>query len=208
MKLYLSSFHLGDKTDRLKSWIDEVGDNKIFLIPNAMDVFPDGERKNESLLGSVKELEEVGFNVAMLDLKDYFGKKEKLQDKLKDAHTIFARGGNAFALRLAMKFSGFDEYLIRKIGDDDLLYGSYSAGMCVLGPTMRGLELVDDANIEPYGAHDIIWDGIGLIDFVPVPHFESDHPESEMANGVVEYLQSHNTPYKTLRDGDVIIMEV
>ena len=196
---------MGDKTDALKQWIKTTGDKNIALIPNAMDIYPDGERKDESIQGSMDELSELGFDVAILDLRDYFGKEPELAVELEKYHTVFARGGNAFALRLAMKLSGFDNFLKSKKGDDDFLYGGYSAGICVQGPTMHGLELVDDATAKPYGDYGIEWNGLGLLDFVPVPHFDSDHPESELINEVVNYLEKHDIPYKTLRDGDVIV---
>lgn len=51
-------------------------------------------------------------------------------------------------------------------------------------------------------------EGIGLIDFMPVPHYDTpDHPESHLMYNVVEYLNNNNLPYKTLHDGDVIIEE-
>ena len=35
MKLYLSSYKVGDRTEELKKWIEEHG-NKICLIPNSI----------------------------------------------------------------------------------------------------------------------------------------------------------------------------
>jgi len=67
---------------------------------------------------------------------------------------------------------------------------------------------VDDATINPYGGYEIEWSGMELLDFVLVPHFESDHPESEAVNGVVQYMKEHDILHRTLRDGDVIIKEL
>jgi dipeptidase E len=53
----------------------------------------------------------------------------------------------------------------------------------------------------------VIWEGLGIIDYVIVPHYKSDHPESEIMEEVVEYLIENKIPYKTLRDGEVIIVE-
>ena len=71
MKLYLSSYKIGDKTEELKKWIDKNG-NKICLIPNARDIYPDGERKTIGIQADVDELTELGFDVTVLSLKDYF----------------------------------------------------------------------------------------------------------------------------------------
>lgn len=52
----------------------------------------------------------------------------------------------------------------------------------------------------------IIWDGYGLIDFYPIVHYQSDHPESELVEKELEHVKSMNIKYKNLRDGDVIIV--
>lgn len=44
MKLYLSSYKLGQETEVLQDWLKDY-DNKIGLIINARDIFPEGERK-------------------------------------------------------------------------------------------------------------------------------------------------------------------
>lgn len=66
---YLSSYKLGDKTEELKRWIAEHN-NKICLIPNSRDVFPDGERKTKGIQEDVKDLENIGFDVTVISLKD------------------------------------------------------------------------------------------------------------------------------------------
>ena len=53
----------------------------------------------------------------------------------------------------------------------------------------------------------MIWEGLGIIDYVIVPHYKSVHLESEIMEEVVEYLIENKIPYKTLRDGEVIIVE-
>lgn len=199
---------MGNKIDELKQWIAQVGNNKIAFIPNAMDVYPDSSRKNESLANSIKDLESIGFSVETLDLKQYFGKETQLQKRIEGISTFFARGGNTFVLRRAMKLSSFDEFLIKHKSAKDILYGGFSAGICCLGQTMRGLELVDDATIDPYDTGSIVWEGVGLIDFLPVPHYRSDHPESKAIDKVVDYLENHSIPYKTFRDGEATIMDI
>lgn len=116
------------------------------------------------------------------------------------------RGGNTFVLRQAMRLSGF-ETLIRELVDTDFLYGGYSAGVCVLAPSLTGLQQVDDATLTPYPNSEVIWDGIGLLDYLVLPHFESDHPESADIDKEVEYCRREGIPFKTLRDGEVIVVE-
>jgi hypothetical protein len=68
-----------------------------------------------------------------------------------------------------------------------LVYAGYSAGACVLSPSLRGLEAVDDAGAvtRVYGAEPVR-DGLGLLDEAFVPHYRSPgHPETAAIELVV-----------------------
>jgi dipeptidase E len=105
-----------------------------------------------------------------------------------------------------MKESGFDEIIKEYKNNDELVYGGYSAGVCVITPTLKGIELVDDTVILPKGyKNQTIWEGIGLINYSFAPHYKSDHPESEAINKTVEYFIENKMLFKALKDGEVII---
>lgn len=204
MKLYLSSYKLGNDIELLKEWVKN--NNKMLVIPNALDVFEDSERKTNGILDKCKDLQELGFETQILDLRNYFNKEDELRRYLQDYNSFYVLGGNVFVLRQAMKLSGFDNYLndISKL--DNYLYAGFSAGICVLAKDLHGIHLADKPEKDPYNYGNIIWDGIGIIDYMPVPHFDTpEHPESHLMYDVVKYLQDNNLPYQTLRDGDVII---
>ena len=203
MKLYLSSYKLGNYTEELVKWRKEQG-SKIALIPDAKDCFPDGDRKETGIAADAKALENLGFEVTVIKLKNYFNDHEQLRRELNNFKAFFVTGGDAFVLRQAMMLSGFDLFLKEISKKDNYYYAGYSAGICVLAPNMKGLELVDGSLNSPYGT-DFIMEGLAIVDYVPVPHFESDHPESPAINEVVKYLKSQNIKYRALRDGDVII---
>jgi hypothetical protein len=40
---------------------------------------------------------------------------------------------------------------------------------------------------------------------MPVPHYKSDYPESHLMENVVSFMEREGLPYKTLRDGEVIL---
>lgn len=206
MKLYLSSYKVGNKTEELKKWIDQYG-NKICLIPNSRDIYPDSERKSEGIQKDVNELTDLGFDVTIISLKDYFENKEGLKSRLEEFHAFYVIGGNTFVLRQAMYLSGFDEYLKTIEDNSNYLYAGYSAGICVLAKDMHGLEKCDDPNINPYGI-DTMWNGLGYFDYIFLPHYKSNHKETELINDCVEYCNRHNIRYKTLHDGEVIIEEL
>jgi len=207
MKLYLSSYQFGDNPQLLA---DLIGDNKkIAIIPNALDVFPDEERKDTNLQREREGLMQIGLQPEMLDLRNYFGKPEELKNKMGEYEAVWVLGGNTFVLRRAYKESGMDVWLQGHKNDKGFVYGGYSAGVCVLSPELKGLETVDQPNAIPEGyKEEVVWQGVGLIDFAFAPHYMSNHPESEMVTKEVEYMINNGIEYRTLHDGETIIMEI
>ncbi|OGM32037.1 hypothetical protein A3D01_02850 [Candidatus Woesebacteria bacterium RIFCSPHIGHO2_02_FULL_39_13] len=207
MKLYLSSFRLGNETEKLKNMVGANG--KAAIIHNSLDFSTNLERLAKSKIDEANDLKSLGFKPSELDLRDYFGKTGRLREKLKEFGLLWVRGGNTFVLRRAMRQSGFDEIIKDYVGKDTLVYAGYSAGVCVLSPTLRGLELVDDPNIVPSGYDkQIIWEGIGLINYSIAPHYKSDHPESAAVSKEVEYFIENKIPFIALHDSEVIIETV
>ena len=204
MLLYLSSYKLGNDIEILKNWIKENG-NKIVLIANSRDWSLESKEKEQSIERDCISLNEIGFEVKRIDLREYFGKENRLREDLMNYHAFYVIGGNTFTLRMAMKYSGFDKYLIEISNSDKYLYAGYSAGICVLAPKLNGLDLVDEP-INPYNSDSALYEGINILDFIPVPHYKSEHPESQLVDRVVELFEEKKIKYKALRDGDVIIM--
>lgn len=205
MILYLSSNKLGNKTDFLKDWI-ENNSKKIVLITNARDAKIQNNEEKEKLNKNIEMLKEIGFEVNILDLKEYFGNNELLNKELKKYNSFCVIGGNVFVLRQAMKLSGFDQFLINNQHNNKLLYIGYSAGSCVLTKNLDGFQLVDEP-INPYNDENVIYEGVGLLDYCIVPHYKSNHKESALIDNVVQYMEERKIKYKALSDGDVIIQK-
>lgn len=144
------------------------------------------------------------------DLKEYFWKQDLLQETLMPYGLIRVRGGNTFVLRQAMRYSGLDTVLHTfQETNHDIVYGWYSAGICVLSPTLRGLDLMDNPGAQPYSTPDqvteTIREGLGILDYCVVPHYQSDHPEAADAAKTYERYLLQGIPCTPLRDGEVII---
>ncbi len=209
MKFYLSSYKVGSPENQEK--LKQLTGNKksVAYIPNALDWTTDLERRKLSENKDFEDLKQLDFTVNRLDLQEYFGKPEELKKELEKHEIIWVRGGNTFVLRQAMKLSGFDNILKELIdSNSDMIYGGYSAGACVLSPSLKGIEIADDPTQKPYGDDkDTIWEGLSVLNYAIAPHYQSDHPESEMIEKVVEYYKENNVSFKTLHDGEVIIIE-
>lgn len=209
MKYYLSSYGFGEKTKKLKEILPD--NKKVAYIPNAKDAYSLGipenkERFNETLQRHIDFFKELGCQLEVLDLKEYFGKENELKSKVKEFGIFWVPGGNTFVLRQAMHLSGFDNIFKELSKKENLLYGGYSAGICILAKSMKGLDIVDHPEIKPYGNYPTIWEGLDITKEIIIPHYKSEHPESEDVDKTVEYMKDHNIPFKTLKDGQVIII--
>ncbi len=206
MKFYLSSFRLGKSANRLPQLAPK---RRIGYINNALDFTGADPARwlahTERELGGLTDL---GFKAEHVDLKVYFGRANDLRKRLDELGAIFICGGNVFVLRQAMHLCGLDKYLQTMPLSQDFLYAGYSAGACVLSPTLRPYAHVDDATDTPYdGCNDVIWEGLGLTDFAFLPHWDSDHPESAAIAEEIEFCKREGIPYRAIRDGDVLIVE-
>lgn len=177
MKLYLSSFRIPD----LKALIGLVGkqpdETRLALIPNAKDYYATRARAIKTR-EAAEYLEELGFIVTVIDLLDYHGNPEGLRAALLQNDLIWVRGGNTFCLREAMRLSAFDE-VIKDVLAQGVVYGGESAGACVAGTDIHGVELGDD----PEFAETVIWEGLHL-----TPHYFMPHADNEMFRDFTEQM--------------------
>jgi dipeptidase E len=195
MKFYLSSKGVGNDYEKLK----KIENKECCLIANAMDKNP----FQKAVIDRESEvLKHLGFSVTVIDLKDYFNKKLNLSSY----GLLWVTGGNVFILNMVMQKANFK----RSLEDgfkNGLVYGGYSAGIVVLGNTFEGLDLVDDIEFAKS-----LYPGLALrpifdyFNYVIIPHFESDHHESNDIDKVVDYLKKKNIKHKAISDGDVIII--
>ena len=206
MKLYLSSYRLathGPGLGALASANRHVG-----VIQNALDFATDLERKRNGLEREFSDMISLGLIPEEINLRNYFGAPAELGKRIDHLGLLWVTGGNTFLLRRAMRQCGLDRWLLGKARDASFVYAGYSAGACVMTPTLKGIDLVDDpsvvaASYEP----EVIWEGLGLVDYSIAPHFASDHPESLAMNKTIEYFVRHKMLFVALRDGEAIVCD-
>jgi dipeptidase E len=206
MRLYLSSYRIGDRAGSLLALLGSG--KKAAIVSNALDNISSGARAifRDEVYDPHVELASLGLATEELDLRRYFGNPAGLEEKLSEFDLVWVMGGNAFVLRRAMKQSGFDDVIVSMLDRDRIVYGGFSAGAVVAAPTLRGIELIDDPTELPPGYEaEVTWDGLGLIDYSIVPHFRSPHPESAAAERAVRHMTGRGMRYRALRDGEVIV---
>ena len=207
MRLYLSSYRLEYNEDDLGCLVS--GQKRIGVIRNALDFSNEHERLREGREREFLELRKLGLFPEEIDLREYFDAPEDLGGAVGKFDALWVVGGNTFVLRRAFQQSGLDAILLEKVRDEQFVYAGYSAGICVVSPTLRGIDLVDDPEVIPEGySNQIIWDGLGLVPFSFAPHYRSDHPESELVEKSVEFFIENKIPFIALHDGDVYVEDL
>ena len=205
MRLYLSSFRMGHCPERLLDLTR--GQTSAAVIANATDAYPP-ENRSAGVARELDDLTELGFRAEELDLRDYFD-GQPIDAELRRHDLVWVRGGDVFTLRHSLQRSGADLALSDVLANDAIAYGGYSAGVCVLGPTLRGLEDVDDpAWLKTLYNADPVWDGLGVLEYCLVPHVASpEHPESAACDRVARHYRALGTAHRTLRDGQAIVID-
>jgi dipeptidase E len=204
VRLYLSSFDIGERPDELVALAR--GAKRAAIIVNALDNMT--EERAKWLSRQTVELANLGFVVTELDLRDHFGKTERLEKLLSEVDVVWINGGNTFILRRAMRQSGIDKLIQAALRRDQIVFAGFSAAAVIVAPSLHGLEMVDDPNDVPPGYDpEIIWEGLALAPFAIAVHFKSDHSESAAVDGEIAYYEKNGIPYRTLRDGEALVID-
>jgi dipeptidase E len=206
VRLYLSSFRMGDHPEHLVALVG-VDSRRAVVIANAMDDAP-ADIRQAGVERELAALSDLGYEPAELDLRDYFDDEQRLRSELAGVALAWLRGGNVFMLRYALRRSGGDTIFRRLLADDALVYAGYSAGPCVLSPSLRGLEAVDDADaVRRIYDTEPVWEGLAVLDKALVPHYHSPgHPETSALGLVAEKYRSEGVPHITLQDGQALVI--
>lgn len=206
MRLFLASYRAGNYIDELLALMGEETD--IAVIHNAKDASTTSERANS--VNDFKDfLKEHELKPHEIDLRRYFDDPERLTADLQKFKVVWVAGGNTFVLRRAMLQSGVDELLRELVGNDTLLYIGESAGAIMATPGLQGAEFEDDPYVTPEGYEDVdddadLWQGLGLIEYWLVPHYESG---LEGVERMVDVLEDEGLPYKTLANSQALLID-
>lgn len=207
MRLFLSSQDLGKYPGVAAKM---AGKNKrAAYIKNSQDDLPP-EQRNFSTPEKKRMFEAAGFDFEELDLRDYFGKPDRLLSKLSNYGSFWSAGGNVYVLRRAFAASGLDKVLVDLLKEDKILYGGWSAGAMIMTPNLRGADWSEEdrPHIIPIGYdrdQRAIWKGLNQVPFYIVPHF-GNPTFGEGPQSMIDYYKSHKLPHRVLKDGQVVIV--
>lgn len=202
MRLYLSSFQLGNPANRLRALV--TGGHHAAIIMNALDNDPNGrssfyDQQNDALC-------KLGFQVCQCDLRQYFGRPLALREALAPIDLVWVNGGNSFILSRAFSCSGFAAIIKDRLRTNSIVYGGFSAGAVIASPTLRGIDFLDAPTDVPAGyPTQVQWAGLHLIDTYVAVHYDPN-PTSPI-HQTIGYWRQHDMPHVKLTDGEVLIVD-
>ena len=203
MRLFLSSYRFGAHEAKFLALTGPPG--RIAVIANAADSWPASARAS-AVTSEFTLLRSAGFLPNEVDLREL--EPSTAAEVLGGFPAVWVRGGNTFVLRRRMASSGVDRALLSMLERDDIVYGGYSAGACVMGPTLRGVEYADPpGEVFDTTGEDVLWDGLGVIDDVLVPHWNSELDSNGAAAAMAAACRDAGQPYRTLTDEQVFVLD-
>ncbi|MFC1656698.1 Type 1 glutamine amidotransferase-like domain-containing protein [Patescibacteria group bacterium] len=165
MKLFLASAI--DKTlHKLKPLIPKVG-KKVLFIPNASD--PYKEKWFVDL--DKKAFKKQGYVITELDLRKITARD--FEKRIERFDLIHFAGGSVYYLTALLKTKHFDKILLKAIKNDKIIYTGTSAGSIIVSKNIKPVSY--DSEEAKYLKSVPDNKGMGLIDFVIIPH--SNQPD-------------------------------
>lgn len=203
MRLYLSSYQLGAHPEVLARLVR--GDRRGWVVANALDGRDEDWRRTDTER-QIESLAALGLCAVDLDLREQ--DPANIRAVFGSPDFVWVRGGNVFTLRMALARSGLDEVVVEGLAADRFVYAGFSAGPCVLAPSLSGLELCDPPGSCRAAYGEVRYDGLGVIDRPVVPHLDSpQHPESALLSRVAAAYETEGQPYWALSDGQALVID-
>lgn len=170
-------------------------DLSVAFVPTASNP----SKNKQGTLDDHSKLVELGFRVTDVDIATV--RHEELRQKLSAADVILVGGGNSFYLLQEARRSGFDEILGEVIREGKPYIGS-SAGSVLLAPTIEPIKVLDDPKLAP----DLqTYDGLALIDFLPLVHFGNDEFVKEYEHALSD-LYADGPRFVVVRDDEFVLV--
>lgn len=170
MKLCLLSTAI--QPSHVSSILKLVGKNhaedvSIALIENAADPYEEDkkgflQRDRDGMLNN-------GFTIDFVDLNDYKNKVDELRKRLEASDIVWLSGGNTYYLRWILRETGADK-VISELVRNGKVYGGSSAGAIATAKTIDNFQTADSPDMAP----EVILDGLGFVDFIPLPHWANE----------------------------------
>lgn len=193
MKIFLTSIADRVLEKLLPSITENPSGMKVAFIPTAGDLYSDKpwqERDRD-------KLKELGFQIEDVDLK--VTQHQELKDALSKVDIIFVAGGNTLYLLEKSQQSGFLDITKDLIHSGTIYIGS-SAGSLLAGPNIEIDKIYDDGE---FGKELASYEGLGLVDFIVLPHANREEYRPYIDKIKAEYGQKYS--FVELADNQALV---
>ncbi len=199
MKLFLCSLGINNRNALQTLFEKPLTEVKVGVIKNPMDL--KDEEKRTFLYGLVdKGFSDFGLNKTDIDLRKFEGKADELQQIIDKLDMLWITGGNVFYVRWLIHKINFEQILKQAI-EKGLVYGGDSAGAVILGPTLKYSDAIDDVS----QVEKVIYDGLNIIDFVALPHWDNEKFKDKLTE-VHDHLVNDSIKVITFGDKQSIVI--
>ncbi len=127
--------------------------------------------------------ENMGLKVEVLDVSS--APKELTERTLQRCDLIYVSGGNTFFLLQELEKSGAKTIILEQVKGGKPYIGE-SAGSVIMAPNISYVKDVDDEKAAPQLKS---FEGLGLVDFYPLPHYKSFPFEEVTEKMLVKYAK-------------------
>lgn len=170
-------------------------ETSVAFIPTAADVYQDKPWMEDDK----SKLIELGFHISVIDIKNK--NPQILEKELAGVDIIFVAGGNTLYLLEQIQKSNCQKLIRDKILNGVIYIGS-SAGSLLAGPNIEFERVFADDN--DYTADLDSYNGLGLVDFVILPHANKPKYLLFWQKIINQFKDKYN--FKTLKDSQAILI--
>ena len=118
--------------------------------------------------------------------------KDNVKKDLEKADVLFFSGGNTFYLLQKIQESNSAE-VIKNFVENGKIYIGSSAGSLIAGPDIYPAHFADDIKMAP---KIIGYEGLGLVDFMPLPHWGHEDFKKAFLGGLIKSI--YNNEHKII----------
>ncbi|MEO6728747.1 MAG: Type 1 glutamine amidotransferase-like domain-containing protein [Candidatus Dojkabacteria bacterium] len=197
MKLTLFSQNLlPAHLDKIKTYFDKPLSEVRFLYINTAGNYK--PYKSEWMTSGEKRWQEVFPIFQEFDIERAYRVDNNFDFKtfISSYDYIFVGGGNIFLLSYWMNKTGAKEIIKGLVLNNKVIYGGASAGAVF---TMKDISFCDSLD-EPTLAKERINNGLGLLDFVLLPHWNNPEMQTEIENIDKNFKEQGTKTYRITDD--------
>ena len=179
VKLFLCSYFAAVSSFTPQFVGGDLKGKKLAFIPTA-SLF---EEYTDYVDEAKEAFENLGLNIEVLDVSG--APKDLIERTLQSCNLIYVSGGNTFYLLQEVEKSGAKTIILEQVKGRKPYIGE-SAGSVIMAPNISYVKDVDDEKAAPQLKS---FEGLGLVDFYPLPHYKSFPFEEVTEKMLVKYAK-------------------